>query len=504
MNKLKLLYPDIPIAELATNVAGAMEEKSKDLPKKKRRDYYSTEYAAHSVALIAHSIITKTRKSVPCRFHSHALQKLGKPHYTAFKTMEALGYVRRVKEYSKGRFSREYELSGPFEGIDIHNCELNPYIIEDEVFIKKFCKAVFKDPEQWEGIATLDGIEIRMDDVHEILGEKLATGDIDKNTAGLALKAAQTIQNGEFFAKKDTFSGRVHTNLTNLPGYLRKALRWKGDDTPLANVDVKNSQPQCLAMLMKKDSRDKFLAMNPEKFAWSAVFEQFSECEGLNEFIKVAESGHLYEDMQGKLAEIGYRIDREQAKKLSIMWLFVGRQGNSWLFNDKLKDYNNMVGTHYSAVKVAVNRIRVMASDMAEMAKMLQSAEVCVILDTFAKEAYDKGYKYATIHDSALCKQKDAEAIKGLMLGAYRQFNANATVDITYYQPVDTDCHKNNDAYLEFLDDYEQNNWHYESLFLWKTLGLKKLKPNYKVFSDETYRKSINGHCAWDSFIMNG
>ena len=43
--------------------------------------------------------------------------------------------------------------------------------------------------------------------------------------------------------------GRVHTNLTNLNGNLRKYLMYKGES--LVNLDIRNSQPLVFASILK-------------------------------------------------------------------------------------------------------------------------------------------------------------------------------------------------------------------------------------------------------------
>lgn len=66
-----------------------------------------------------------------------------------------------------------------------------------------------------------------------------------------ATQAAEAIHNRNYFFKVDDFAGRLHTNLSNLPGYLRKFLTYDGQ--PLVSVDLRNSQPFLCNRLMKPD-----------------------------------------------------------------------------------------------------------------------------------------------------------------------------------------------------------------------------------------------------------
>ncbi len=51
---------------------------------------------------------------------------------------------------------------------------------------------------------------------------------------------------------EDDFSGRIHTNITNLYKPLRKLLRVDGSDQTLGEIDIKNSQPLFLGVAAVK------------------------------------------------------------------------------------------------------------------------------------------------------------------------------------------------------------------------------------------------------------
>ena len=52
-------------------------------------------------------------------------------------------------------------------------------------------------------------------------------------------------------AKRDTMHHRIHTHLSNLSGDLRKYLKVRGEDTKLCYLDVANSHPAFLSMILR-------------------------------------------------------------------------------------------------------------------------------------------------------------------------------------------------------------------------------------------------------------
>ena len=134
------------------------------------------------------------------------------------------------------------------------------------------------------------------------------------------------IDTNDIYYKFDSY-GRMHTNFTTLKRHIRKnCIKIDGEITD--EVDIKNSQPFFLGLLMKKEYTDKEIPT------------------GLSEYISLVFNHLFYEDFQEK-ANINQN-DREKAKDMIYKVLF-GKNNNTkenLIFKSIYPDVFNFIITY--------------------------------------------------------------------------------------------------------------------------------------------------------------
>lgn len=100
--------------------------------------------------------------------------------------------------------------------------------------------------------------------------------------------------------KFDTTAGRLHTNLTQISGDLRKYIRYDGKS--LVAIDIKNSQPYLLLAFLNPDLIEKHGLIESIKL-YNHDFNEtilsplntYYDSKNVQEYLKLASSGKLYE-----------------------------------------------------------------------------------------------------------------------------------------------------------------------------------------------------------------
>ncbi len=150
--------------------------------------------------------------------------------------------VERVGGYAKGLKSYPYRTCSPYRE-QTHRL----VTFEDKLLatrLRKAKKQFSNRPVVQKLRAQLDRISVNMDEFEAKYGN-----DPDRHYFFAHL---QTICDKMIRFTEDDFSGRIHTNITNLYKPLRKLLRVDGIDEPLAEIDIKNSQPLFLGVAAVK------------------------------------------------------------------------------------------------------------------------------------------------------------------------------------------------------------------------------------------------------------
>jgi|GEM_PF-3025831 hypothetical protein len=188
------------------------------------------------------------------------------------------------------------------------------------------------------------------------------------------------IKDGFLFFKRNKTNGRLDTNLTSLPSFLRPFII---SSEKLMSIDVKNSQPYFLYTQIKdRPEIDK------------------------TEFAKYAElviSGTLYEFLMEKYnANTRWERNRDQIKEM-LCKIFYSKTSS-------FPAYKSFFGSLFPTI---MNYINITNSvDNSTLANKLCSIESNAILDVIMPLLEQKGIRPFTIHDSFVCKESEANTIQ--------------------------------------------------------------------------------------------
>lgn len=233
--------------------------------------------------------------------------------------------------------------------------------------------------------------------------------------------AIDMIDNGdvEFSSCKQ---GRVHTNLTRLSRELRPALRVNGQ--PLKNVDLVNSQPLMLALLIHAyrgevprmvselsnqatgSSFNQCITPRPPTIHTNTMSNNlsgrseaqppsgFEQLTGdLSEYIELCEQGMIYEKLQslGKLDE----LSRSDLKKKVFTEVFYGR-------NEAATDFTRHFRVAFPRTAALIRELKV--GDHGNLARLMQKVESSFMIGRVCRRLMmdHPEIPIFTIHDSVM------------------------------------------------------------------------------------------------------
>ena len=202
----------------------------------------------------------------------------------------------------------------------------------------------------------------------------------------------RTIADKEFRFTQDDFSGRIHTNVTNLFKPLRGLLRV--DDCPgsLCEIDIKNSQPLFLGLAAKKSG-----------------FED-------QKYLALVEQGQLYDYLAQLIGGL-----RERAKAEFIKMLYA-KNG----FRSPLKGVVELLFPDIAAYILKIKR-----TDHRRLARQMQESERKFVIDTVCQRIVREipGCFVTTIHDSILAMPEDCERIRIIMGDEFGKLGLNPILE---------------------------------------------------------------------------
>lgn len=215
---------------------------------------------------------------------------------------------------------------------------------------------------------------------------------------------------------------RLHSVITNIQKSYRKYLRYDGQ--PLVGIDISNSQPYLLCLLLNPLFWVKncdycitlwHLPQNIQCFfndiKTSRIIEYLSNLErqSLEDYIKKASDGEIYEYMMEAInRNQGFNLTREDAKTIMMTVLFSDNRyvpKSKKLFILNFKEIYGLI----SLIKRGNNRA---------LPCLLQSIESEIILHRCCKriwEEYNREIPVFTIHDSICTTQQYAGIVKSIM-----------------------------------------------------------------------------------------
>lgn len=252
--------------------------------------------------------------------------------------------------------------------------------------------------------------ELRINAVaaHQLVNERLAGGKWSLEKANVATVRIQAIKEWDWFCTRDTTGNRIHHNFAVLNKMLRPTCYLESGEA-LVNIDISNSQPLLLCLLMKQGIKGSLPA-------------------DVIAYIDLCETGKFYRALAAKL---GVDISTEEAydgfKKLMFRTIFYGRNEAAakcpewYLFTQEfpavaafITDYKRK---DYKALSVALQRLE---------------AEIVIdgVIGKIAQAYRPDQFFAVTIHDSVTTTHDNAAYVLDLMHQEFTKRGVKANIEI--------------------------------------------------------------------------
>jgi hypothetical protein len=250
--------------------------------------------------------------------------------------------------------------------------------------------------------------ELRINAVaaHQMVNERLAMGRITLEKADIATTRIQAIKEGDWFHKRDSIAGRFHHNLASLNKWLRPACYIETGET-LVNLDITNSQPVILSILL----RQHFGAPAPAD---------------VQEYIHLCETGKFYEHLAAKLGvDISTEDLRSKFKQMLFRTIFYGR-------NQAAENYQewHLFTRFFPAVATFITNYK--RKDYTALSVNLQRLEAEIMIDgvinTIALQYNPEDFFALTIHDSIVTTEDKKDYVKALIAQEFRKRGIRANI----------------------------------------------------------------------------
>jgi len=206
---------------------------------------------------------------------------------------------------------------------------------------------------------------------------------IDNNKFYKNFLSVNGIKDGHLFFKFDSY-GRFHTNFTILKKDIReKFLKIDGND--ICEIDIKNSQPFFLSLLMKR------------------YMGNWDELKDVERYFFMVNNGIIYDDIVERYDKVKNRNDA----KILIYKVLFGKNGD-------FKKSSKIFGEIYPNVLKFIKNYKEVKGDHKVMSHELQKIESEFIFDNIIFKIKNK-YPYIriiTIHDSLIFPYKYKKQVK--------------------------------------------------------------------------------------------
>ncbi|WP_164102242.1 hypothetical protein [Candidatus Laterigemmans baculatus] len=199
------------------------------------------------------------------------------------------------------------------------------------------------------------------------------------------------IADGDFFFVGDKKYGRLHSNVTNLETELRPFLRLEGRQ--LVNIDIANSQPLFLCVLMGRYRGDlvSHCEVGKKSEDLDLVASLLTEPD-VREYARLCQNGRIYEELAD--GKVGSR--REVKESFFAEVLFGDTRGKRG--SRQLREFTR----RFPTVRMVIDEVK--RRDYRHLAHTLQRVESGFVLHRVCKRLADEhpGVPLFTIHDSIM------------------------------------------------------------------------------------------------------
>ena len=224
------------------------------------------------------------------------------------------------------------------------------------------------------------------------------------------------LEHKEFNFSRDETSLRLHTNITNLKGVLYKSTK-----TCLTEIDIANSQPYFLAVLLRKlqnkilDTSDnnelntiiRTIISDKFNYGFKKIFESNVFKSELNILEDMTTSGKFYEKFMSK-----FNMERKEVKTLMFKILF--SQNNSY------RESKIIFSNYFPMINQVIENIK--EENHNTLAILLQRMESFIMIDKVSKQLVEK-HKIIPItkHDSIAVKPEYVEIATDVLQKTFRE-----------------------------------------------------------------------------------
>lgn len=329
-----------------------------------------------------------------------------------------LGVIVREGQYIPGEISYKYKFAQTYESKYLPRHLNNPRLqrrialIHEELRKESVKKSIKNHAEQTKFLRLLTIDENYTDYFRN-------NPDLTLEQYNSAEASATRIINGDIFYSEDSTSGRFHSNVTNLSKDLRPYLRI--NDSPLINIDIKNSQPYLSTIILTNPSKVSYLTNNPA-FALLLQNLKVSLKEDVKKYISLVVSGQLYEYLMSEFTKGGVPLTRQDTKRQVLRILFARNRTPKDETNKKCRQIfrDNFPTVHKIFSKVRGHERGDKFTNFKRFAILLQRIESYLMLDVILKRIYRElpGTITITIHDSIMTGvlTNNVEAVRKIMV----------------------------------------------------------------------------------------
>lgn len=291
-----------------------------------------------------------------------------------------LGYIESDNQYIVGKKSKGYRLTiryylMPYKKVSVKNRRLNDKLIRrhriDERSLDPVRRQIYRN--MYSFLFDINGAEAFLNDQ-----------DLDaRHHLGIEIAIDKIVKRDFFFATDDK-TGRIFHNYCNLKKEFRQFIM-NEEGNPLVEIDIRNSQPFLLSMILKDNQ---------------------VESEDVMEYNRLTREGEINDYIAKR-----FHLERQYVK--DQMWtLFFAK--SHWQFRLKTK-FCQEFPTVYSFIEDFKR------SDHKALAIPLQKLEAGMVIDTIGRRLLDKGIKFITIHDSLMVSERDVELTLNEMKQAFME-----------------------------------------------------------------------------------
>jgi hypothetical protein len=326
-------------------------------------------------------------KDIKFNLWSAILRKKYGMHYNYY--MDYLienNFIEMISDYFVGKKAKTYKINTfdiqTVKRVQIYDTILSKKNTKDYLIqtITGYCNSPINPKLRKRLIDDLYKVQLDYDKSLDYLNKLKESGNIELNKYYKNLHSIDSIKTNYLFFKFDEY-GRLHTNFTILKKEIRQKYL-KINDEDITEIDIGNSQPLFLALLIKNE-------LDP------------SDPE-ISNYIWLAKQGLFYEHFISKFPN----LNRKDVKLLTYKVLF-GHNGINSI-------ENKMFESLFPKIYAYIIEYKKLNENYKSMSHILQKMESDFIFGKVCTEIYQKipDINLITIHDSIIFPIKYEKRIK--------------------------------------------------------------------------------------------